>query len=480
MELIPLIAVAIYGISALRKSLDTANQLPVWDKVLSKVWMGSIVFFGLSLIPALAFIGDWYGKLIYLIFFITVYLLRDYRPSLFDASKSTSTDSVYLLRDYRPARLLSLAIVPIGVVYLIEHAFRWLTPAFAQENRAYFDTASGFAILWLIGFGIYAIVRIKKERKLRLKMQEESQIAEARKAELEQLVTERTNQLTKQKEELEKALTELKATQAQLIQSEKLASLGELTAGIAHEIQNPLNFVNNFSELNLELVQELREEIEKTEPDKALVQDLMNDLSQNQEKINHHGKRASSIVTGMLLHARASSGTKEPTDINALADEYFRLAYHGLRAKDKDFNATMKTDFDETVGLVQVIPQDIGRVVLNLLTNAFYAVAERKKEIGKSEIHDSKLGDTYEPTVSLNTKRQGDRIFLSVKDNGNGIPKPVLDKIFQPFFTTKPTGQGTGLGLSLAYDIITKGHGGEFKVETLEGDGTEFTIVLPA
>ncbi len=491
MELIPIIAIAIYGISALRKSLDTANQLPVWDRFLSKVWMGSIVFFGLSLIPALALIGDWYIKLVYIIVFITLFLLRDYRPALFESSKSSSSDKVYMLRDYRPARLLSLAIVPIGVVYLIEQAFELLTPAFAHDNNAYFDTASVFAILWLIGFGIYAIGRIKKERKLRLKMQEETEIAEARKAELEQLVTERTNQLMQQKEELEKALAELKDTQAQLIQSEKLASLGELTAGIAHEIQNPLNFVNNFSELNLELVQELRDEIEKTEPDKALVQDLMNDLSQNQEKINHHGKRASSIVSGMLLHARASSGTKEPTDLNALADEYFRLAYHGLRAKDKDFNATMKTDFDETVGLVQVIPQDIGRVVLNLLTNAFYAVAERKKEIGKSEIHDSKLeigkskihesklGDTYEPTVSLSTKRQGERIFLSVKDNGNGIPKPVLDKIFQPFFTTKPTGQGTGLGLSLAYDIVTNGHGGEFKVQTKEGEGTEFIVQLP-
>jgi signal transduction histidine kinase len=479
-ELIPLIAGAVFGIRAMRRALDTTRQLPVWDKFLSKVWLGSIVFFGLTFIPALAFIGDWYTELIYLVFFITLYLLRDYRPSLFDASKSTSTDSVYLLRDYRPARLLSLAIVPIGLVYVIEKAFKLLTPVFAQENHAYFDTASGFAILWLIGFGIYAVVRIKKERKLRLKMQEETQIAEARKAELEQLVTERTNQLTQQKEELEKALAELKSTQAQLIQSEKLASLGELTAGIAHEIQNPLNFVNNFSELSVDLANELEDEIKKPELDRGLIEELTTDIKSNQEKINHHGKRASSIVSGMLLHARASSGTKELTDLNALADEYFRLAYHGLRAKDKDFNATMKSNFDVAVGRVNIIPQDIGRVVLNLLTNAFYAVAERKKEIGKSEIHVSKLGGTYEPTVSVNTKRQGDWIFLSVKDNGNGIPKPVLDKIFQPFFTTKPTGQGTGLGLSLAYDIVTKGHGGEMKVETKEGEGTEFIIILPA
>ncbi len=470
MELIPLIALAIYGVSALRKSMDTANQLPIWDKVLSKVWIGSIVFFGVSLVPALGFIGSWYIKLIYLIFFITVYLLRDYRPALFDASQSTSTDNVYLLRDYRPARLLSLSIVPIGVVYLIEHAFKLLTPGFAQENNAYFDTASVFATLWLIGFGIYAIVRIKKERKLRLKMQEETQIAEARKAELEHLVTERTNQLTLQKEELEKALAELKSTQAQLIQSEKLASLGELTAGIAHEIQNPLNFVNNFAELSNELIAEMTEEMEKGNTDE--VKAIAGDIKQNLERINHHGKRASNIVKGMLEHSRASSGVKEPTDLNALADEYFRLAYHGLRAKDKDFNAMMKTDFDEKLESLLVVPQDIGRVILNLITNAFYAVAEKKKLLGA----DAK---GYEPTVTVSTKKAKKNIMVRVKDNGNGIPASVLDKIFQPFFTTKPTGRGTGLGLSLAYDIVTNGHGGELKVETKEGEGTEFTIHLP-
>ncbi len=265
---------------------------------------------------------------------------------------------------------------------------------------------------------------------------------------------------------LTKSLDELKAAQAQLIQSEKMASLGELTAGIAHEIQNPLNFVNNFSEVSTELVDEMNEEIEKGNLEDA--KEIANDLKQNLEKINHHGKRAGDIVKGMLQHSRSSSGQKELTDINALADEYLRLAYHGLRAKDKTFNAAMKTDFDETIGLIKVIPQDIGRVVLNLITNAFYAVSVRKKQ----------QPELYEPVVSVSTKKLNDRIDIYVKDNGTGIPQKALDKIFQPFFTTKPTGQGTGLGLSLSYDIV-KAHGGEIKVETKENEGTVFVIQLP-
>jgi len=265
---------------------------------------------------------------------------------------------------------------------------------------------------------------------------------------------------------LQKSLDELKAAQAQLIQSEKMASLGELTAGIAHEIQNPLNFVNNFSEVSTELVDEMNIEIDKgnTEDAKLIAQDL----KQNLEKINHHGKRAGDIVKGMLQHSRSSSGVKEPTDINALADEYLRLAYHGLRAKDKSFNAMMKTDFDESIGSINIIPQDIGRVILNLITNAFYVVTEKKRH----------QPNEYEPTVTVSTKKIGDKIEVKVKDNGNGIPQKVLDKIFQPFFTTKPTGQGTGLGLSLSYDIV-KAHGGELKVETKEVEGAEFSILLP-
>jgi len=265
---------------------------------------------------------------------------------------------------------------------------------------------------------------------------------------------------------VEKAYIDLKSTQAQLIQSEKMASLGELTAGIAHEIQNPLNFVNNFSDVNTELVDEAKLEMDKGNVDE--VKAILNDIKDNEQKINHHGKRADAIVKGMLQHSRTSSGQKEPTDINALADEYLRLAYHGLRAKDKSFNATMKTDFDSSIGKINIIQQEIGRVVLNLINNAFYAVDEKKKQ--------NLIG--YEPAVNVGTKKINGKVEISVKDNGNGIPQKVLDKIFQPFFTTKPTGQGTGLGLSLSYDIV-KAHGGELKVATKESEGSEFTIELP-
>ena len=283
---------------------------------------------------------------------------------------------------------------------------------------------------------------------------------------LEKGVQQRTAELLNEKEKLQNTLTHLRSTQKQLVQSEKMASLGELTAGIAHEIQNPLNFVTNFSEVNAELIAEMQEAINVGNLQEAKT--LANDVAANEQKINHHGKRADAIVKGMLLHSRSSTGIKEPTDINALADEYLRLAYHGLRAKDKTFNATMHTDFDKTIGKINIIPQDIGRVILNLITNGFYVVNEKKK----SGIVN------YEPTVSVGTKKDIDKILILVSDNGNGIPSKVLDKIFQPFFTTKPTGQGTGLGLSLSYDIV-KAHGGELKVETMEGAGSVFTITLP-
>jgi signal transduction histidine kinase len=292
--------------------------------------------------------------------------------------------------------------------------------------------------------------------------------------------------LKTEKQRAEDALAHLKAVQTQLIQSEKMASLGELTAGIAHEIQNPLNFVNNFSEVNTELIEEMREELISGNTEEALA--LAKDIADNELKINHHGKRADAIVKGMLQHSRSSSGVKEPTDINALADEYLRLAYHGLRAKDKTFNASMKTDFDPSIGMINVIPQDIGRVILNLITNAFYAVSEKQKSL-QTPYHLTG-GPEYQPTVSIITTHhrplpggrgaEGSNSFveISVSDNGPGIPQHILDKIFQPFFTTKPTGQGTGLGLSLSYDII-KAHGGELKVETKEGEGSVFIIQLP-
>jgi signal transduction histidine kinase len=282
------------------------------------------------------------------------------------------------------------------------------------------------------------------------------------------------HQLEKAKQSIEATLHELRATQAQLIQSEKLASLGELTAGIAHEIQNPLNFVNNFSELSVELAEELKEEINKPKLDKGLIEELATDLATNQEKINHHGKRASAIVKGMLEHSRMGDAMhRVSTDINALADEYLRLSYHGLRAKDSSFNATMETHFDPELPKIEVIPQDIGRVLLNLINNAFYAVHQRAVET----LHATSL--PYQPTVIVTTKKLENAIEISVRDNGNGIPDAIKDKIFQPFFTTKPAGQGTGLGLSLAYDIITKGHGGTLEVDSLEKIGTSFTISLP-
>ncbi|HYC39567.1 MAG TPA: ATP-binding protein [Chitinophagaceae bacterium] len=274
--------------------------------------------------------------------------------------------------------------------------------------------------------------------------------------------------LSRQKAELEDALSTLQTTQNQLIQSEKMASLGEMTAGIAHEIQNPLNFVNNFSELNVELVEELKEELEAGNREQALA--IAENLKENQRKVNHHGKRADAIVKSMLQHSRVSSGKKEPTDLNALVEEYVRLAYHGLRAKDKSFNAKFETELDPNLGKVEVVSQDIGRVILNLVNNAFYAVNEKKAQVREG----------FEPAVTVSTRRLNGKVELRVRDNGNGVPRKALDKIFQPFFTTKPSGVGTGLGLSLSYDIVTKGHGGEMKVETRENEGSEFIVVLPA
>ena len=307
-------------------------------------------------------------------------------------------------------------------------------------------------MLYFLGFSliVYGLVKVQTGRILAKEKEknQEKELAQAK--------------------EIEKAYEDLKATQSQLVQSEKMASLGELTAGIAHEIQNPLNFVNNFSEVNKELLTEMNEEIEKGNFEE--VKALARDIAGNEDKIIFHGKRADNIVKGMLQHTRSSSGEKEPTDINALADEYLRLAYHGLRAKDKSFNAEMATDFDDSIVSINLIPQDMGRVILNLITNAFYASNERKQNT---------KDEAFKPIVSVSTKKNKNSIEIKVQDNGNGIPKDIIDKIFQPFFTTKPTGQGTGLGLSMSYDIVTKGHGGELKVQTQEGKGTTFTIELP-
>jgi signal transduction histidine kinase len=319
----------------------------------------------------------------------------------------------------------------------------------AQNTYRIYGLLVGLGIIGLIGFFLYR--NNQQQRKANQRLQKQKQETE------------------EQKHKAESALQELKSAQAQLIQSEKMASLGELTAGIAHEIQNPLNFVNNFSEVSTELVDELKGERSKVngERDEELETAILNDLSQNLVKINHHGKRADAIVKGMLEHSRTTKGEKQVTDLNALADEYLRLSYHGLRAKDKDFNATIETDFDETIGKIEVVAQDIGRVLLNLYNNAFHAVNERRKSAGEG----------FKPIVQIQTKKVNSKVEVVVKDNGDGIPENVINKIFQPFFTTKPTGQGTGLGLSLSYDII-KAHGGEIKVQSKEGEGSTFIIQL--
>lgn len=399
-------------------------------------------------------------------------------------------------KEYKPVKPFVYSILPFVAISFIRDVTELVSLKFHDVWKDYFETAIAFSVIWFLAmFFINKKQRkdIEREQLKAIEREKEFQQSEALKAKLEIQVAERTAELRGQKDQLQKTLDELKATQAQLIQSEKMASLGELTAGIAHEIQNPLNFVNNFSEVSSELIDEMKEE--QAAGNWQLATEIAEDIKQNLQKINHHGKRADAIVKGMLQHSRTSTGIKEPTDINALADEYLRLAYHGLRAKDKSFNVTMKTDFDEKlsadkadIGNIKVVPQDIGRVILNLITNAFYAVDEKKKQaLPPPE------GRLYEPTVIVKTslnppsepvpnslrEDRGAFVMISVTDNGNGIPQAALGKIFQPFFTTKPSGQGTGLGLSMSYEIITKGHGGELKVENTPGEGATFTIVLP-
>ena len=343
------------------------------------------------------------------------------------------------------------------------------------ENRTRNFLYIGLAFLGLFGLSLlWSNWQLKKRNKAINKLsienlqkeQEKQQILATQNDTLELQVHERTN-------DLEKSLKELKETQTQLIQREKMASLGELTAGIAHEIQNPLNFVNNFSELSVDLAKELKEEMAKIdipEKDRDYIGEILTDLSQNQDKINHHGKRASNIVKGMLEHSRTSSGKKEMVDINRLVDESLRLTYHGLRAKDKGFNADFKMDLDESLGKINIIQQDMGRVLINLFNNAFYAVHQK---------NDQNKGSGYQPLVSVSTHKTDKGVEIKVTDNGNGIPENIKQKVFQPFFTTKPTGEGTGLGLSLSYDIVVKGHSGSLEIETKEGEFTTFIIKLP-
>ncbi|UOQ67040.1 sensor histidine kinase [Hymenobacter volaticus] len=442
-----------FGITrALSKFLNLPARSAPWDALLRRIWVPGVVLFVLAAI-----------------FRVKSELLNDGYWLLVFGAVATM---LIRLGDYRPARTLLLAIAPFALYFAIQFLLSLLGTDIVRDYDDVFETTQGFAIFWMITFGLIARSQkkhLEAERLLREEEERNKQRIEAQNAELERLVSERTAALTQQAEELRYTLTELKTTQAQLIQAEKMASLGELTAGIAHEIQNPLNFVNNFSEVSSELLQELEEEQQKPTRDAELESELLADLKQNLQKITHHGQRASSIVRGMLEHSRASNGERHPTDLNSLCDEYLRLAYHGLRAKDKTFNATLTTHFDPNLGMVDIVTQDVGRVLLNLLTNAFYAVQQRQKlqEAG------------YQPTVTVSTKQGEECIELKVRDNGMGIPEEVKQKIFQPFFTTKPTGEGTGLGLSLSYDIITKGHNGTLSVESVEGQCTEFIITLP-
>jgi two-component system, NtrC family, sensor kinase len=335
----------------------------------------------------------------------------------------------------------------------------------AAAKAAYQAQVKQYALL--VSLGVFLLIALLLYRN-NLNRKKANEMLQQQKAEVEV-----------QKKNVELTLVELKATQAQLIQSEKMASLGELTAGIAHEIQNPLNFVNNFSEVSKELLDEMKTELDNGHTKDA--KELADDVMVNLDKISHHGKRASDIVKGMLEHSRKSTGEKELTDINALCDEYLRLAYHGLKAKDNNFNAIMETHFDSNLPKIDIIPQDIGRVILNLINNAFYAVNERANLLNLAkQSGDANLTDLdYKPTVSVTTqKTDNSQLLIVVKDNGSGIPAHIKDKIFQPFFTTKPTGQGTGLGLSLSYDIV-KAHGGEMKVESIENIDTTFYLILP-
>lgn len=322
---------------------------------------------------------------------------------------------------------------------------------------------------FIIAFVTAQRKKLQYHKNINAMHEEQQRILTKQNETLEVKVQERTFELQQQKKTLEELLDELRATQSQLVQREKMASLGELTAGIAHEIQNPLNFVNNFSEINMELIDELKTAIANNDKDEAA--SIAESIKSNEDKIVYHGKRADSIVKGMLQHSRSSTGQKEPVDLNALIDEFLRLSYHGLRAKDKSFNATIKTDFDASIPKLNIVPQDMGRVFLNLFNNAFYAVTEKKRSVV--------VKTDYEPTVSVTTRKRNDEVEIRVRDNGNGVPQKAMDKIFQPFFTTKPTGQGTGLGLSLSYEIITKEHEGTLNVQTEEGAFAEFIIILP-
>ena len=443
-------------LAQLRKILAREDKLPDLQALLRKGIIVAGVLFGLSF----------------------AWPIKDFVLIIIDAVLLVTIYMVYKREELAQFRNTMYAFIPLVILSVIQHLTSFLPPAWEGAIDGYIDAAQAFAIVWLIAMLIIAGKQNKALKTAKAMVEEEEKMkrfAEEKKAELEVLVQERTREITRQKEELQQAVVDLKAAQTQLIHAEKMASLGELTAGIAHEIQNPLNFVNNFSEVNLELAAELKDEIDKTNlstEEKTSLIAITNMIRQNQDKINYHGKRADGIVKGMLQHSRSNTGVKEDVDLNAMVDEYIRLSYHGLRAKDKTFNATLDENFDPSIGKVKMLPQDMGRTLLNILNNAFYAVHEKKM----------KADSSYSPTIKVTTKlvNKGKKmVHIIIRDNGNGIPEDIRDKIFQPFFTTKPTGKGTGLGLSLSYDIVTQGHGGQLNLDSKEGEYTEFTIILP-
>ncbi|MEO6289199.1 MAG: ATP-binding protein [Ginsengibacter sp.] len=432
----------------LRKNIRFFSPNPFWESILTRAMYGVVILFILEIVLSTEKISIWIWHLLLL---AIIYI--SFRLSMLER-----------------VRTVMVAILPLIIIGIVKDILHAVNQSFYNTLETYLDIVFAIAITWMVAILIKSNKQnkaLEQERKRTMEEEERSRFIEAQKVELELIVAERTAEITQQKDELQHALIELKTTQSQLIHSEKMASLGELTAGIAHEIQNPLNFVNNFSEVNAELIEEMKFEIAAGNIDTAV--SIAESIKGNEEKIIHHGKRADGIVKGMLQHSRSSNGQKESTDINALADEYLRLSYHGLRAKDKSFNATMETHFDETIENIKVIPQDVGRAFLNLFTNAFYAVSEKKNQVN---------GD-YNPKVIVSTTKSNGKVEVRVRDNGMGISKKALDKIFQPFFTTKPAGEGTGLGLSLSYEIITQGHGGDIHVETNEGEYAEFIVKLP-
>jgi signal transduction histidine kinase len=433
---------AFFMLRYLRSSLRDSAMLPRWDKIFQGGMIASVVLLVVGV--ASGEINQFTSWFAYIILLYLAYL-------------------IYTIEEFSERKSVFAAVLPYVLVSFLTKIVQLVNTNFYQSWESYFKVAGGFSIIYMIVMLIITNKQNKalaREREKTLQEEKQNKIMAQLKANLEVQVVERTAELTKQKEELQQALDELKMAQTQLIHSEKMASLGELTAGIAHEIQNPLNFVNNFSEVNKELLEELIEA--QTNGDQDALESITRDLLENEDKIMHHGKRAEAIVKSMLQHSRNSSGEKEPTDINALADEYLRLAYHGFRAKDKSFNANFKADLADDLPKINVVAQDIGRVLLNLVNNAFQAVR-----------------DVEDPEVLVRTQMKDGAVIITVIDNGPGIPEDIKAKIFQPFFTTKASGEGTGLGLSLSYDIVTKGHGGEIDVNSEAGKGTEFFIKLP-